>query len=325
MRKIILICLSIFLVFSCAKKDKENNVQTSKEKAEIKFIFPDGLPALSILELYSNEEQFDEKIILSYEKIKTIDVLTAALISKDEIVAIVPSNLAAQLYNKDLDYQILGTVSWGSLYLVSSEEVNNLLDIKNKKVGVIGRGQTPDIVFRNILAENNIDPDSVDLEYFNSGTELANALGAKTIGTAVISEPNVSMLTAKNKDIKIILSLNDEWKRIHSTESGFPQATLIAKKDLVEKYPEFINSLLTEMKKQNEWLKNGESKEENLKKTEIPVPDKLLPEIIKNSNINFIPISESSEEYKKYYQILSEFDPKTIGGKIPDEKIFGRE
>lgn len=324
MKRIILIFLSIFLIFNCGQKDKGNSVQNSKEKIEVKFVFPDGLPALSILEMYSSEKQFDENINLSYEKIQTIDTLSAALITKDNIIAIVPSNLAAQLYNKDLGYQILGTVSWGSLYLVSSENINNISEIKNKKVGIMGRGQTPDIVFRNILAKNNIEADSIDLEYFNSGTELANALSAKTIGTAVISEPNVSVLTAKNKDIKVILSLNDEWKKIYSTESGFPQATLIAKKELVEKHPEFIKLLLIEMKKQNEWLKNGEDKEEDLKKSEIPVPGKLLPVIIKNSNINFVQISDSIEEYKKYYQILEEFDPKTIGGKIPDEEIFGR-
>ena len=45
-------------------------------------------------------------------------------------MAIVPSNLALQAYKKDLGYKIAGTIGWGSLYLVSTEEVDSLLDFR---------------------------------------------------------------------------------------------------------------------------------------------------------------------------------------------------
>ena len=59
-----------------------------------------------------------------------------------------------------------------------------------------------------------------------------------------------------------------------------------------------------------------------MKKAELSIPAAFLPEIIKNSNINFLSIKETENYYLEYYKILSDFDVKTIGGKIPDSGIF---
>ena len=327
MKKIGIIILSMLLIFGCGKeratKDGKNVSNVSDEKATVKFIFPEGLPALSVLGMYSENKQFEDNVNIEYEKAATAETLTGSLLTEDDnIIAIVPSSLAAQLYNKNMGYKILGTVSWGSLYLVSSENISGLEDLKNKKTGIIGRGQTPDIVFRNILSKNNIDAESLDLEYFSSGTELASALAAGKIKTAVLSEPAASILMKKNTDVKMILSLNEEWKKLYSNKYGFPQATLIAKEGVLKKYPDIAKKLALELEEQNKWLTGEGNKEEFLKTAELSIPAAFLPEIIKNSNINFLSIKETENYYLEYYKILSDFDVKTIGGKIPDSGIF---
>ena len=324
MKKIGIIILSMLLIFGCGNggvpKDDKN---AGEEKITVKFIFPEGLPALSVLGMYSENKQFEDNVNIKYEKAATAETLTGSLLTEDNnIIAIVPSSLAAQLYNKNMGYKILGTVSWGSLYLVSSENISGLEDLKNKKTGIIGRGQTPDIVFRNILSKNNIDAESLDLEYFSSGTELASALAAGKIKTAVLSEPAASILMKKNTDVKMILSLNEEWKKLYSNKYGFPQATLIAKEGVLKKYPDIAKKLALELEEQNKWLTGEGNKEDFLKKAELSIPAAFLPEIIKNSNINFLSIKETENYYLEYYKILSDFDVKTIGGKIPDSGIF---
>ncbi|MCP1224036.1 ABC transporter substrate-binding protein [Sebaldella sp. S0638] len=324
MKRIGMIFLSLLLVFSCGKESTVKETKdSSSEKATVKFIFPDGLPALSVLGMYSENKQFEDSINIEYEKSATVETLVGSLLTADEnIIAIVPSSLAAQLYNKSMGYKILGTVSWGSLYLVSSEDVKSIEDLKDKKTGIIGRGQTPDIVFRNILSKNNIDPESLDLEYFASGTELANAIAAGKIKTAVLSEPAASMLLKKDSSVKRVLSINDEWKKLYSNENGFPQAALIIKEELLKKYPGIAEKLAAELGEQGKWLREGDNKEESLKKGELSVPAAVLPEIIKNSNINFLQIKGTEKDYIEYYKILSDFDAKAIGGKVPDSGIF---
>ena len=77
-----------------------------------------------------------------------------------------------------------------------------------------------------------------------------------------------------------------------------------------------------ELTEQNKWLKEPGNKEEFLKKGELSIPAVLLSEIVKNSNITFLPVKENKNEYIEYYKILSDFDSGSIGGKIPDNGIF---
>ena len=48
---------------------------------------------------------------------------------------------------------------------------------------------------------------------------------AKYAGHRVV----LSTVMAKNENIKIICNLNDEWKKVHDVESGYPQSTLLIK------------------------------------------------------------------------------------------------
>ena len=336
MKKIFYLFVTLIFLISCGNvknSNKNNNKgaeevkasikENNTEKNSIKFIFPDGLPALSILEMYADNKQIDENIIISYEQLKTVDALVSEVFKNDaDKIAIVPSNMAVQLYNKGTDYEILGTVTWGSLYLMSNGDINSLKELEGKKVGVIGRGQTPDIVFRHILSKNKIDIEKLEIEYYNTGSELAAAIAAGNIKNAVLSEPAVSVLKSKNKNIKTVTSLNEEWKKIYSTKYGFPQGTLVIRKSTAEKYPELAAKLSEEMKNQNTWFKEEKYTEEYIKKSGVSVPFNLISVVFKNSNINFLGIDETKEEYENYYRILFEFEPKTIGGKIPDEKIY---
>ena len=68
MKKIFFVLLSIIFILSCGngKIEKKNiEVQENNEKVQLRYIFPDGLPALSILSLFSEKKQFDEKTYIS--------------------------------------------------------------------------------------------------------------------------------------------------------------------------------------------------------------------------------------------------------------------
>ena len=43
---------------------------------------------------------------------------------------------------------------------------------------------------------------------------------------------------------------------------------------------------------------------------------------MERANLEFVRISEMQKEYDDYYQKLFDFEPKTVGGKLPDEGIF---
>mgnify|MGYP002476536594 FL=1 len=120
--------------------------------------------------------------------------------------AILPTTMAAIMYNKGLKYKLVGIPVWGTLYLAGSDSgVAGWEDLKNKRIYVMARGMTPDVMFRYLLRKNGIDPDKdVTLDYsFPTHIDLANAVAAGQAGLAIISEPLASLVIRRNKNIRM--------------------------------------------------------------------------------------------------------------------------
>ena len=49
---------------------------------------------------------------------------------------------------------------------------------------------------------------------------------------------------------------------------------------------------------------------------------KIVTKAISNMGLNFVQAKDAKKTLDEYYQILKEYDPKTIGGKVPDENLY---
>lgn len=132
-------------------------ITTVYSKDTIKFTSPDGLPALSMVKMMNDNKKISDKKI-EYKLEKVSESLVMNFLKKESDMGIVPSNLAGQLYNKNLDYKIIGTIGWGSFYIISREDFMDIKDLKGKEIYTIGKGLTPDVMLQTILKENNINP-----------------------------------------------------------------------------------------------------------------------------------------------------------------------
>lgn len=327
-KKLTLILISVistFMFISCGNttlKDDNNGVQ---EASEIKFVVPDGLPAISVAKIIKEKPQIDKKYNIEYSIEQSSDTLATSVMKGEPDIAIVPSNLAATAYNKNKQYVIAGTVGWGSFYIGSSDpQVTSVEDLKGKEVYNIGKGLTPDIIAKCILNDKGINTDSdINFSYVDGVTELAPIILSGKAQYAVIPEPALSTVQEKNENFKTIININDEWKSLNNSEYGYPQATIIIKSDLVNNNKEFVNEVLDRVDESCRWIyeeKNllGEYCEEIGVSAKKPI----IIKAISRSNIKYVGIKDSYNEYKTYFNKLNELEPKTIGGSIPDDKIF---
>lgn len=288
----------------------------------IKFIIPDGLPALSVVKLMENNKTI-KGIDIDYKIEKSSDSLVMNMLKKEGDIAIVPSNFTAQLYNKGLEYKILGTVGWGSFYIVSREDIVSLKDLENKKIYTFGKGLTPDIVLQTLLKENGVDTSKLEINYLNGGNELVGMFIAKKANIIVIPEPMLSKVLSKVKDAKINFNLNEIWKANFGSIQGFPQSTLVVKNSILIEKPEFIETLTQEMLKSSNFINDSNiDKTEFIKKANITIDTSLLDMILSRANIKYIDINQSKTEYYNYFKTLYKVNPKVVGGIVPDEKIF---
>lgn len=311
-RKLILLLMTIFI-----------GILTYSQEV-VKVAAPDGLPALTLVKMINEQKSLaGEEIEYKIEKLS--ESLVMNLMKKEADIAIVPSNLAGQLYNKGLGYKIAGTIGWGSFYVVSREDIKSINDLKGKEIYTIGKGLTPDIIFQTILKENGLLPQKdIKINYLAGGNELAPLYLSGKAEIVVVSEPVLSRILSKDSTSKVNISLNDEWKSIFNTKRGYPQSTLVVSDELLEKNPLILDEFIRALQESITFIKSNNDKiDEYVKNAGITIIGiDILNNVLERGNIDFTLAEDGKEEYKFYFEKIAENDGKAIGGKVPDEKIF---
>lgn len=316
--------LSMFTLVGCGSSQNiKQEVKETTETKEINFVVPDGLPAIASAKLIKEKPDIKDGYNVNYTIEQSPESLITSAVKGEVDVAIVPSNAASTVYNKNKKYKIAATIGWGSLYVGSSDKSGSS-DLNGKEIYNIGKGLTPDIVAKSLLKDKGIDIDNnINFTYVNGVTELAPVILSGKAQYAVVPEPALSTVQTKNSDFTIIMDLNEEWKKINNSEYGFPQSTLIIKNDLIEKDKEFVDKLLDNMKESTEWMyTDKETLGDYCEAIGVSAKKPIIAKSLDRANIKYVPIKDCSKEYETYYKKLSDFDPSTIGGSIPDEGIF---
>lgn len=279
------------------------NFSYSNSLDKINFNYPAGITSLTVEKML--EEKIIEKKEMSYNLEKNSSALINSVLKGEVDIAIVPSNLAGVISEKKLNYSVLGTVGWGSFYILGYENLNSISDLKGKELAINGKNLTPDIVLKNILEKNSVE--GVEISYYPTPNEVAVMLLGKKTAYAALPEPVVSSLLAKDKNLKIIFSFNEEWKNLYRDDLGYPQSTLIIKNSFLEKDREFVDEFLTKYRNSLEFLQEN-PRDLRYEKENIDIQS------VRRFNLNFISGKNSFKSYEKFIE-------ETEGKKI-DEKIF---
>lgn len=330
---ILLLSFAFVVLFGCtstpAQTEEANADEISQEievveAIDINVAAPAGAPTLSMIKMFKENPSFGEAINMNYESIQSPDLVASRIISGEIDIAVVPTNLAATLYNRGVEYKLVSSNVWGVLYLVGNEEIDGWEDLRGKEIYTMGRGLTPDIVFRYLLTNNGIDPETdVTLSYMGEATELASAFIAGKSSISLIPEPVLSNVMIKKEGTTILFDLQEEWSKLNQGDLSYPQASLIIKNDVIEKYPEFVEMFLKEYESSINWLEdNVEKAAEYSEALETGLSKAAVIQGLGRSNIKFVDAKNAREALDRYLKVLFEFSPEVIGGKLPDEDFY---
>lgn len=320
--KNILKVFALLLVSSIIVSCSNNKIITNDyEELEATLISPDGLPSMAISKAMIEDKKIDY-INLDYSIQKTTDLLLSELMKGETELAIVPSNLALQAHKKGLDYKIAATIGWGSLYLVSTEDVSEISDLKGCEIYNTGKGLTPDIVFKSILSNNGFKEDEFQFSYVGAASELTPMVMSGKVKYAILPEPALSTVMSKNENIKVILNLNDEWAKINNVSKGYPQSTLIIKEEFYNKIKDsgLYEEIINKFNESEEWIMNNpQETAQYCDELGITINKDTIEEAINNSNLSFTRVEDCILEYEKYFSII---DSESKGESGEYESIF---
>ena len=284
-----------------------------------------GIPAISICKLIKEEENIKSSYKTSYTIENNDKKLLESLNKKEVDIALVPTDMAAKVYNKNSSYQICASIGQGSYYLVTSdpEVIGFNSTLINKEIAIAGESSMTDNIVKAILKKNNIDETLVKFKYTNTVPELVKTLTLGEIYTGIVPETSLTSLLYKHSGLKILASTNDAYENTFDISEGYPQFSVIVRKDFAKNNKEYVNKFLFKLKESIEFVNNNPLQAgaygEELK---IPIKPQILSKAIKRCNLKFIEINKFKQNYEYLFDILYNYNNEAVGGTVPDESIY---
>lgn len=320
---IVLSVCVVFLLSSCNKSNNKKFLNSDKKDINIAFLKgPTGLGALKLIDDSKNGNTASNY---------NISVLTdpnqiVAQISNGEVdIAALPTNLAATLYNKSGMLKIVAINTLGTLYIVSDkdEDINSVYDLKGKTIYTTGQGSTPEYVLNFILDSNNIyRQKDVDIEYRTEHTELASLVISGKSKLAMLPEPFVTQVINKNSNIVRSIDLTKEWEKSANNNSTLAMGCLVARNDFIDENKGAIDTFLNEYSESVNYINNNVEKASELSEKYEIMPKDIARDAIPKCNIVYIDGPEMSLMTNGFLEVLFDFDPKSIGGRLPNEDFY---
>lgn len=134
-------------------------VRTSLQcKERIPSMRPDGAPALSLVNAVSKEDSHFDYHVVDSATIQTY--VTGNRPTAD--FCVLPVNAASKLLGNGETYQMLGTVTNGNLYFLSTGDnavlsADNLSSLAGKRIGVIQLTNVPGLTLQVVLKQAGIE------------------------------------------------------------------------------------------------------------------------------------------------------------------------
>ena len=243
------------------------------------------------------------------------------MLEGDVDFAVLPTAMAATMYNKGAQYALCAVPLWGSLHLCGRDStVRSLQDLRGGRLFVPGRGLTAEILFRHLLTANGMDPDKdLELDYrFPGHIALANAAIASKVDFALLPEPFASQVLGADPEMHPLLDISALWAETEGCP--LPETALLCRKSLPAENPERFSAIMSACRESERWVLSHPDSAAALAVQMGINPDKTAVEnCIPRSNMRFTPAEAAVQDLEHYLKTLYLCEPSSTGGALPDE------
>ncbi len=217
---------------------------------------PDGAPALALANAVAGDEEeglFDFRVVTSA-------TITAQVTGESPAAdfCVLPVNAAANLLGDGETYKLLGTVTNGNMYFLTTGDNaaltgDNLSEaLTGKTVGVVQLTNVPGLTFQKVLVQNGIgyrilgnddeaSDTAVNLKAFSDASTVTPASGCDYY---LCPEPAVSAKIKGTASAQTPFVLAGSLQDLYGG-NGYPQAVLVGKNSVIESDKSAVKTLIS--------------------------------------------------------------------------------
>jgi NitT/TauT family transport system substrate-binding protein len=289
---------------------------------------PPAAPSIVLARAVASGDLKDIAPSAVFKTWRTPDEMRAGLSSGTMQAVIVPSNVAANLYNRGLGVHLLNIMTRGLLYVVAGDKLAKVEDLAGKKIAVPFRNDMPDFVLRRLLARVGLKPGTdVLFDYAGTPPEAMQMLLAGRVDAALLAEPAVTAAILRAKvsftNLSRAIDCQKEWAKTVGGSGFIPQAGLAVTRPFIDKVgPNGLKILQNALQAAVDFVIAHPLRASVASATELGLMSPIVAEAIPSSNLVALPASSVRPELESFFTLLAEDDPRIIGGKLPGEAFY---
>ena len=296
------------------------------DELEINISVLSGTTGFGAAKLMSDTANGQSKLNYKFTVESDPSNITAGLINGSIDIAALPTNAAANLYNKTNGaVKIAAVNTLGVLYLMTGEgvEITDIADLEGKTV--YSPAQNPAFIFEAICRVNNLIPGeniTIDTGYAQPA-DLRAALVTGAVEIAVLPEPMVTIAKSANASLTTALDLTDEWEKEYGA-STLMQGCIVVRTEWAEAHVKELEEFLSDYKASIEFTVAEPQKaaacivDTGVFAGKEAVAEKAIP----SCNIVYIAGDEMALSLTIFFEKLYAVNPAAVGGKLPDANIY---
>lgn len=259
--------------------------------------------------------------------VATADELVPKVAAGDFDFALVPANIAANLYKKtDGAIRVIGINTLGVLYGVTYDNsVNGIADLAHRKVYLTGKGSIPGYTVEYLLEQAGV-ADTVTLTYVSEPSEALAHLASDRNAVAIVPEPFATAALAKDAELTRALDMTALWDESTAGESDggkFVTGVTVARAALIEDDPAAVTQFLDLCEQSVQTaLDDPDDIAQTLVDLGILGNAKFAASAVPRCNIVCIRGEEMKQVLSGYLGALWSSDPTSVGGALPEDGFY---
>ncbi len=249
-------------------------------------------------------------------------------------VLAMPTNVAANLYNRGAKLELINVSTWGILWLVSrNPELKTLADLKGEEIAMPFRADMPDLLFGLIGEAQGLDPRrDFRLRYVATPMDAMQLLIARRVDHALLAEPAVSMALRRTQSFPVsivapelhrAIDLQSEWGRILQRAPRIPQAG-IAAMGAVRGNATVVRRIHEAYYESLAWCQANAVECGRIVAARVEMLNaEAVADAVVASPLEAVPAADARAELEFLFENLMARNPAVVGGKLPDDGFYG--
>ncbi|MBN9600424.1 MAG: ABC transporter substrate-binding protein [Afipia sp.] len=289
---------------------------------------PPAAPSIVLTQAIASGALKDIAPGATFKSWRTPDEMRAGLSSGNMTAVIVPTYVAANLYNRGLGVRLANVMTKGLLYVVApTGTVTDIASLKGKRVAVPFRNDMPDFIFRRLLVTAKLQPSDITIDYSGTPPEAIQMLVAGRVDAALLAEPASSAailraMLAAGQTLERAIDCQKAWAAA-TGYTAIPQAGLAITDKLASQIgADGASALQAALENAVQSVNRNPAAAAAIAAPALELPAPVIERSIAFSNLVAERATRARNDLTALFETLAKDDLRIIGGKLPDDRFY---